>query len=113
MVSANSLSKLKCIPCEGGIDPMTRAEFEKYLIQVDGWRVVDDQKLTKDFKFKNFTLAMDFINQIARIAEKEDHHPDILLHSYNHVTLTLSTHAIRGLSINDFILAFRIDSLVS
>ena len=56
---------------------------------------------------------MDFINQIARIAEKEDHHPDILLHSYNHVTLTLSTHAIRGLSINDFILAFRIDSLVS
>ncbi len=106
------LSSLKCVPCEGGMDPLTVKEFEKYLKEIKNWAVVDNKKISKNFKHKSFSEAMIFVNKIADIAESEGHHPDIFIHNYNQVKITLSTHAIAGLSINDFVIAFKIDALV-
>ena len=91
--------------------PLTRAQFEKYLPQVPSWTVVEDKKIEKDFKFKDFKEALSFVNRVGAIAEKENHHPDINLHNWNKVKITLSTHAIKGLSDNDFIMAAKIDLL--
>lgn len=100
----------KCVPCEGGTKPLARQEFQVYLESVDNWEVIKDEtSVQKTFECKNFSEAVQFINQIAEIAESEGHHPDILLHQYKKLTVTLSTHAIKGLSINDFILASKID----
>ena len=106
------LSSLKCVPCEGGMDPLTSHEFEKYLKEVKGWRVVDNKKISKNFKFNDFSKALVFVNKIAEIAESEGHHPDIFIHNYNQVKIILTTHAIGGLSANDFVIAFKIDALV-
>jgi len=81
-----------------------------YLDSVDGWEVINNEtSIQKTVEQKNFSQAVRFINQIAEIAEAEGHHPDIFLHDYKKLTITLSTHAINGLSINDFILAAKID----
>lgn len=101
-----------CKPCEGGVAPLKREEFQQYLDAVSGWNVVEEKKIEKDFKFKNFKEALIFINKVGEIAESEGHHPDIYLHNWNKVKLTLSTHAIGGLSINDFILAAKVDSFI-
>ncbi len=106
------LSSLKCVPCEGGMYPLTSHEFEQYLKKVKTWQVIDNKKISKNFKFKDFSKALVFVNKIAEIAEKEGHHPDIFIHNYNQVKVTLSTHAIGGLSTNDFVIAFKIDALV-
>lgn len=108
----DKLSHQKCVPCEGGDKPLTRAEFSVYLPQVPDWTVVEDLALSKDFKFADFAKALGFVDQVGLIAQKEGHHPDIALHDYKMVTITLSTHAIGGLSINDFILATKIDEVV-
>ncbi len=109
---AENLSSKHCVPCEGGIDPMTRADFEVYLEQVDKWRIIEnDTKLERDFQFKDFVEAMKFVNKCAEIAEEEGHHPDIYIHGWNKVRITLWTHAIGGLSINDFIVATRVDRI--
>lgn len=105
------LTEKKCEPCEGGIPPMTRQHFTQYLEQVKKWGVVDEKAIEREFSFKNFKKALSFINDVAAIAEEEGHHPDIFLHGWNKVKFTLSTHAIGGLSINDFILAAKIDEL--
>lgn len=107
----SDLKNHKCVPCEGGVDPMKRSEFEQYLDQVIGWSIREDKKLEKEFKFKNFKEALLFINKVGAIAEEEGHHPDINLHNWNRVTLTLSTHAIGGLSLNDFIVGRKINWL--
>ncbi len=91
--------------------PFSKEQFSHYLSMTPEWRVEDDTKIIRDFKFKNFKQAIGFINQIASLAEEEGHHPDIYLHNWNKVLLTLSTHAIKGLSLNDFILASKIDKL--
>lgn len=78
---------------------------------VPDWTVVEDKKIERDFKFKNFAEAIEFINKVAGIAEEEGHHPDIYLHNWNRVRFSLMTHAIKGLFLNDFILASKIDSL--
>lgn len=104
----------KCVPCEGGIDPLTPAQFAQYLETIKGWRVVQNNKaLEKEFKFKNFKQALEFVNRVGGLAEGEGHHPDINLYGWNKVRITLSTHAIDGLSINDFVLASKIDRLPS
>ena len=103
------LSK-KCVPCEGGVPPFSNEEIEKYLQEIKGWRVSDGRKIEKSFGFKNFREAMDFVNKVAALAEEENHHPDIQV-SYNNVRLVVWTHAIGGLSENDFILAAKIDSI--
>ena len=102
----------KCGPCEGGTPPMKREQFAPYLDQVAGWEIVqDDHALERDFKFKDFPAALAFVNKVGALAESEGHHPDIDLHNWNRVKLTSSTHAIKGLSINDFILAAKINAL--
>lgn len=101
----------KCVPCEGSTTPLTREEITELLREVNGWQQDKDTKIWREFTFKNFVQAVDFINRIADIAEYEDHHPDILLHSYKHVRVELFTHAIGGLSRNDFIVAAKINHI--
>ena len=104
------LLKKKCVPCEGGALPLDKVQAEKYMHMVTGWELSEDGKnITKTFKFKDFIGAINFVNKISEIAESEGHHPDINVR-YNKVKLILSTHAIGGLSPNDFILAAKVDA---
>ncbi len=106
------LKKKSCTPCDGGIVPLVREEFAPYLDQVKFWTVIeDDTKLMREFTFKDFKAALDFVNAAGEIAEDEGHHPNIYLHGWNKVKVTLYTHAIKGLSENDFILAAKIDAI--
>ena len=106
----NLLNK-KCVPCKGGVDPLSIDEVKGYLKEVVGWKLsTDAKKINKEFSFKDFVEAMEFVNQVARLAEEEGHHPDIHIF-YNKVTFELWTHAIGGLSENDFILAAKINKL--
>ena len=100
------------MPCEGGQRPMSAQEAESYVAQVAGWRLVEGEKLkiAREVKFKDFVKAMAFVNRIASVAEEEGHHPDFCV-SWNRVKLELFTHAIGGLSENDFIMAAKIDAL--
>ncbi|MBN1213477.1 MAG: 4a-hydroxytetrahydrobiopterin dehydratase [candidate division Zixibacteria bacterium] len=107
----SSLIEKKCEPCEGGVPALARGDFESYLEQIDDWTVIDEKQIEKEFSFKNFAEALKFVNVVGEIAEDENHHPDILLHSWNKVTIKLWTHAICGLSLNDFIVAAKIDHI--
>jgi 4a-hydroxytetrahydrobiopterin dehydratase len=105
------LAKKKCKPCEGGVDPLTREEAEKLLTELNDWALIDDAHLlAKSFHFKDFVESINFVNKIAEIAEEEGHHPDLTI-SYSDVGVELTTHAIEGLSENDFILAAKIDEI--
>jgi 4a-hydroxytetrahydrobiopterin dehydratase len=106
------LSSLTCVPCRGDTPPMDKDNIKLMLDVVPGWTKSEAEidKIVKLFKFKNFSEAMTFVNKVAEIAEKQDHHPDIYIH-WNEVTLTLYTHAINGLFDNDFILAAKIDEI--
>ena len=110
----NDLANKKCVPCEGGIPPFNSEEIHKYLKQVDGWQVIEDKldgfHLIKNFKFKNFLESQNFVNKVGEISEKEGHHPDISF-GWGYTKITISTHAIEGLSENDFILAAKIDQI--
>nr|MDO8086141.1 4a-hydroxytetrahydrobiopterin dehydratase [Candidatus Sigynarchaeum springense] len=108
------LSEKHCVPCEGTIPAMSDADEDKYIVQVKGWQLLRDgtHKIRKEFKFKDFKGSMDFVNKVATIAEGEGHHPDIYIY-YNKVVLDLYTHAVKGLFDNDFILAAKIDGLVT
>jgi 4a-hydroxytetrahydrobiopterin dehydratase len=111
-LSAQELSTRKCQPCEGGVPPCTRQEAEAQLQQLSGWRLTHDgQRIRKDWTVKNFVAAIDFFNQVAQLAEEEGHHPDLHLEGYRRVWIEIYTHAIGGLSENDFILAAKIDQL--
>ncbi len=107
----NLLSK-KCVPCEGGVPPMSLGEATKNLAEIKDWRLIDGKKIEKEFKFKDFKEAMSFVNKVADLAESEGHHPDIIVHGWNKVRLELSTHAIGGLSENDFIMAAKADAIL-
>ena|SRR3989338_1076404 len=105
-----TLLRKKCVPCEGGVDPIGRSGAEEYLKDLSGWNLSEDAaRIWKEYKFKDFIGAVNFVNKVAEIAESEGHHPDIAI-NYSKVTLTLWTHAISGLSENDFILAAKIDA---
>ena len=110
--SADELSERRCVPCEGGVQPLTRAEAEKYLARLTpGWKLADDAKsIGREWSFKDFYRTMSFMNAVAHIANREDHHPDVEL-GYNYCRVRFMTHAIKGLSENDFICAARIDRL--
>lgn len=111
MQVSGDLTKKHCVPCEGGVKPLTPDEYGSYLERnLSGWHDVEEKKIEKNYKFKNFQEALDFIAKVGQIAEEEGHHPDIYLHGYRNVRLTLFTHAIGGLSENDFILASKIDA---
>lgn len=107
------LTKKKCQPCEGGTKPFDLDEANKYLsLLKTKWDLERDgeMRIRKKYKFESFRDAINFINKIADLAEEEDHHPNIF-NSYNRVTITLFTHSIGGLSINDFIMASKIELL--
>ncbi len=99
----------KCVPCEGGTKPLTKDKIEEYLPAINPlWEVIEDLKLKRKFKFADFKKAIEFVNKVADLAEEEGHHPDIKI-NYNKVTLELTTHAIGGLSENDFVIAAKVD----
>lgn len=105
------LTQKKCVPCEGGVPPIRGADIKKYLSQLQpGWATEGEIKIKKEFRFKDFKESIDFVVRVAELAELEGHHPDIFIF-YNRVTILLWTHAIGGLSENDFILAAKIDKL--
>lgn len=104
------LKSKKCKPCEGGTKPFNRKEALKYLKFAKGWSLAKNE-ISINKKFKDFNAAMGFVSKVAKIAEQEGHHPDIFVHDWNQVKLTVSTHAIKGLSINDFILAAKVNAL--
>ena len=106
-----TLASKKCVACEAGTPPLDETQVTKYKLQIDTSWNVTEKLLSRDFKFKDFKEALDFINKVGAIAEEEGHHPDIHLTSYNKVKIELFTHAISGLSENDFILAAKIDQL--
>ena len=107
----NNLSQKHCVPCEGGAAPLTPEQADVLRGSIGMWDVSEDVKmLSQTFTFQNFVEAMKFVDKVADIAESEGHHPNIHI-SYNKVTLELSTHAIGGLSENDFILAEKINLL--
>ncbi|MEP7246340.1 MAG: 4a-hydroxytetrahydrobiopterin dehydratase [Gammaproteobacteria bacterium] len=106
------LTGKKCVPCEGGIAPLSPAEAQKLRQQLDaGWTLVDDfHALRREFKFKDFYRTMSFVNALAHIANLEDHHPDLEV-GYGTCRVLFTTHAIKGLSENDFICAAKIDRI--
>ena len=106
------LTEKKCVPCEGGMPSFNKEQTQEYLGQLSSvWEVKDDRKITKKFKFKDFKEAIAFVSKVADLAEQEGHHPDIRVFGYKNVEIELSTHAISGLSENDFILASKIELL--
>jgi 4a-hydroxytetrahydrobiopterin dehydratase len=104
------LAEKHCVPCEGDTLPLPSNAVTEYMANIPGWKNVDNLQIFRELKFKDFKEAMAFINKVAEIAEAEQHHPDIYIF-YNRVRLELSTHAINGLSENDFIVAAKIDKI--
>ena len=104
----NELTQKRCKPCEGGIPALSPAQTQALLKQTKNWELREN-KISKDFSFSNFVQAMAFVNKVAEIAEQEGHHPDLHIH-YNRVRCVLWTHAVSGLTENDFILAAKIDA---
>ncbi len=108
---ATLLTEQKCMACESGVVPFSKLEADILGKQIPGWDISFDTKsLFRRYGFKNFKEALAFVNKVGALAESEGHHPDIYLKDYKFVELTVSTHAIGGLSQNDFILAAKIDA---
>ena len=105
------LSNQKCKPCEGKTLALSKKEITPLIKELNEWQNKENKKIEKNFIFKNFNKALAFVNEVGKIAEKEGHHPDIFLYSWNHVLITTYTHSIGGLSKNDFIIASKIDKL--
>ena len=100
-----NLTKKKCVPCEGGVPPLKRAEAEELLKELNDWALIDDAHLlAKSFRFKNFVTTMEFVNEVAAIAEEEGHHPTLVT-EWGKVTVVWWSHRIRGVHRNDFIMA--------
>ena len=112
----DDLLKKKCVPCEGGAIPFDISEIHNYQKKVDGWDILKNEKkifyLYKKYDFKNFLESQIFINKVGEISENEGHHPDISF-GWGYAEIKITTHAIEGLSENDFILAAKIDQLIS
>ncbi|HEX9811083.1 MAG TPA: 4a-hydroxytetrahydrobiopterin dehydratase [Burkholderiales bacterium] len=106
------LKQQRCAPCEGGVDPLDRRAAENLLPQAKGWHINDAaDEISRTFEFKNFYETMAFVNAVAWVANREDHHPDLEV-GYKRCRVRYSTHAIKGLSINDFICAAKINDLI-
>jgi 4a-hydroxytetrahydrobiopterin dehydratase len=106
------LAGKSCVPCRGGIPPLTESSARKLAESTPGWALAEHAtRLQRRFEFRDFVAAMQFVNRVAEIAETEGHHPDIAIH-WNKVDLVLWTHKIGGLHENDFILAAKIDRLL-
>ncbi len=110
--TSEELTQKRCAPCEGGVARYTPEQAQEQLSQLSGWSLsADGLRIRKSWVMKNFMAAIEFFRHVAELAESEGHHPDLHLERYRHVTVELWTHAIGGLSENDFILAAKIDRL--
>ena len=105
---SESLASKHCVPCHGGVPRLTGEEVEPLLAQLEGWQVVEEHHLSKEYEFRNFAEALAFVNSVGRVAEAEGHHPDIEF-GWGYARVRIYTHAIDGLTESDFILAARID----
>ena len=107
---SGGLAERRCKPCEGGMPPLPAAEAQRLLAQLAaGWSLTEDARaIRREFRFRDFYRTMSFVNAVAHIANIEDHHPDLEV-GYNYCRLSYTTHAIRGLSENDFVCAAKID----
>lgn len=103
------LATKQCKPCEGGVPPLSSTQATAFLEQLDGWQLAQ-KHLSKTYDFKNYYQTMAFVNAVAWVSHREDHHPDLMV-SYNQCVVTYTTHAIGSLSENDFICAAKIDQL--
>ena len=110
----SELTSRRCVPCEGGVQPLTRAQAQELMKQLKPeWKLAEDSKsIAAQWKFRNFFHTMSFVNALAHIANAEGHHPDVEL-GYGYCRIRYNTHAIGGLSENDFICAAKIDALPS
>ena len=108
-MDADDLAHKKCKPCEGGVAPLDPQEIERLLKRIDGWEYANGV-IAKTYSFKNYYQTIAFVNAMAWISHREDHHPDITV-GYNKCRVEYSTHAIGGLSENDFICAAKVDAL--
>ena len=108
---AEALTSKHCVPCEGGVPALTAEEIAPLLAQIDGWTVEGGQKLKKTYTFPDFAQALAFVNRAGAVAEAEGHHPDLYL-AWGKVGVEVWTHAIGGLSENDFILAAKLDAVL-
>lgn len=109
--TTSQLNERRCVPCEGGVEACSIAHSRGQLNALPDWKLSDDGKLiSRTWRLKNFVQAMKLLNASAELAEQEQHHPDLHLTGYRNVKIELTTHAIGGLSENDFILAAKIDS---
>lgn len=107
-----NLTQKSCVPCEGGVQALSRDEATELLSKLTGWELsLDASEIHQTFRFKDFHQTMDFVNAIAEVAHQEDHHPDLVV-GYNRCEIHYRTHAIGGLSENDFICAAKIDALI-
>jgi 4a-hydroxytetrahydrobiopterin dehydratase len=108
----NELAEKQCVPCEGGVPPLSAEEAAALLGQLEGdWKIAADSKsIRRAYKFRDFYRTMSFVNAVAHVANVEDHHPDLEV-GYDYCHITFSTHSIGGLSQNDFICAAKIDRL--
>ena len=110
--TTDQLAAKKCLPCEGGVPAYSLEDAKAQLTRLSGWELTGDgQRIRKRWTMKNFVAAMNFFNRIAQVAEEDQHHPDLHLEGYRNVAIELWTHAIGGLSENDFILAAKIDQI--
>lgn len=113
MNSSCKLSDKHCVPCRGGVPPLKEEQLQRLAIELNnGWQVIEEHHLEKEYKFSDFKTALDFTNHVGVIAEDEGHHPDIYL-TWGKVKVTIWTHKINGLSESDFILAAKIDRILS
>lgn len=106
----NDLASRQCVPCRGGVPPMTADEIQKLLPELDGWEAIENHHLRKSFGFKNFREALEFVNLVGNLAEEQGHHPDICF-GWGKVDVSIWTHKIDGLTESDFVLAAKIDKL--
>jgi 4a-hydroxytetrahydrobiopterin dehydratase len=112
MPNTSDLSRKRCVPCEGGMEPLPPAEVALLLKEVPAWKATaDGRRIRREWRAKDFVTAIDFFRRVAEVAEAEDHHPDLHLAEYRNVAIEIWTHAANGLTENDFILAAKIDRL--
>ncbi len=106
------LSNKRCAPCEGGVPALSRDEAQALAKSVEGWVIdADGRQISRSWTVKNFMVGIEFFNKVAALAEEEGHHPDLHLEGYRQVKIVLWTHAVGGLSENDFILAAKINQV--
>jgi 4a-hydroxytetrahydrobiopterin dehydratase len=112
--NTSELTQKRCVPCEGGVPVLKSSEVQKFLKEVPGWKVTEDGKrIHREWQVKDFVHGLELFRKVGQIAEEEGHHPDLHLVGYRNVIIEIWTHAIGGLSENDFILAAKINQLMA